>query len=293
MDFILPEILPIKKINYLFGVNNLEKLLNVLIKNKLLNDSFEWLIDNANIICLANDIYPLLQDKLENKDHYKIKMYNLLYNRGKKNNIIFYCITPGKTEDIDTFNLQNTPFIQHTYTSIYNYPEYQKFKNENNDLWNIQPSTLPYDFIKETSIILGPWVFINKHFYPELVNTFGTDEKVINRWLLSLYTSDNIEKMIENDSIFFNRLGGILTPNLKLRTNENINLLDNKLLIHSSKEWIIGHTPFIEKIVYESASYILENAVYKVDYNLFKPLENQQDFIYFSFNDTQTNISVI
>jgi hypothetical protein len=288
MDFSLPEILPLKNFTFVIGVNSLEKVLSVLIKNQLLDDTYEWLIKDSNVVCLANDIYPFLTQKVLHKDNFKIRMYDLLYKRGLKVNVTLTCVTPAKIEA----SLQTTSFIEHSFTNPFNYSDYLQFKKNKNDgsMWNIQPSKLPFDFVKEYAVSIGSWIFINKGFFPYLQNTFGTEEKVINRWLLSLYNNDNSEKMAETDSIFFYRLGSAFLPNLKLRTNDNVNIIDHNLLLHDGGGWIIGHTPKIEKKTIENSSFILEKSVIHVNYQPFKPLENQTEFNVFSIlnNDTHT-----
>ena len=294
MDFTLPEILPLKKHLFLLGGNSLETNLRIMIKEKLIDETYEWLISDANIVCLANDIYPLLDEKIYNKDNFKIRMYDLLYKRGKKVNILLTCVTPGMVQDLDKMDIQNIPFIEHTYTNPLNIIDYVPFiTNKNNGtMWNLQPSTLPYQYLKERSVSIGSWLFINKGFYPVLRNAFGTEEKVINRWLLSLYNFDNSEKMGETDSTFFYRLGSAFVPNLKLRDNENANLLDNNLLLHEGGGWIICHTPKIEKKSLENSSFILDKSVIHVNYDPFRPLENKKEFNLFSVinNDAYTFI---
>jgi hypothetical protein len=292
MEFKLPKILPIKKFIFLITANTIEKVLKILQAQKLIDDAFEWLIEDAHVICLANDIYSLLKQKIINKDNFKIRMYDLLYKRGIKVNVTLTCITSGVTQDIDTFNLQNTPYIQHSYTNVLEYSDYNAFKSNKNDgsLWNIQPSELPYKFITEHEVVIGSWIFINKEFYPQLVNTFGTEEKVLNRWLLSLFTNDNNELISETDNIFFYRIGSAFAPNMKLRTNDNANLIDNNLLLHDGGGWIIGYTPKLEEKILENSSFILEKTVLVANYEPFKPLQNNPEFSVFSIieNDKHT-----
>jgi len=287
MDFTLPKILPSKHSTFLISATSMEKVLKLLQEEKLIDDTFEWLIKNANVICLANDIYNLLSNKIVNRDNFKVKMYNLLYKRGLKNNVTLTCVTGGKVQDLNTFDIQQTPYIQHSFTNTLTFSDYNEFKSHHNNgtFWNVQPSELPYNFISEHAVVVGSWIFINKEFYPQLVQKFGTEEKVINRWLLALFNDDNNDSMSNANSTFFYRIGSSFTPNLKLRTNENADLIDNNILLHDGGGWIIGYTPKLEEKILEDSSFILEKKVLVANYEPFKPLQNREKFSMFHIID--------
>lgn len=264
----------------------LETFLEILITNDILDNEFNWKISNTTVICLANEIFPLLLDKVAYKDNYKLKMYSLLYRQGLNKGVELICLAPDKTQNLNEFDLQNTPSYEYSYTNPMKWNEYKQFHQST--IHNIQPENLDYPFVKECAVTIGSWLFINKGYVKNLMNKFATNELIIQKWILSLCTDENIENIVDNDSVFFTRVFNLFT---KIRTNENLESINNRLLIKDLGNWIICQAPAVDKKEVNTG-YLLEKYIYVVNYNLFKILEDQETFSLFNIfgNDTFTSV---
>lgn len=281
-----PTILKMNKMTIIVNSYKLETFLEILITNDILDNEFNWKISNTTVICLANEIFPLLLDKVAYKDNYKLKMYSLLYRQGLNKGVELICLAPDKTQNLNEFDLQNTPSYEYSYTNPMKWNEYKQFHQST--IHNIQPENLDYPFVKECAVTIGSWLFINKGYVKNLMNKFATNELIIQKWILSLCTDENIENIVDNDSVFFTRVFNLFT---KIRTNENLESINNRLLIKDLGNWIICQAPAVDKKEVNTG-YLLEKYIYVVNYNLFKILEDQETFSLFNIfgNDTFTSV---
>lgn len=281
-----PTILKMNKTVVLVNSYKLETFLTILTSKNILDSDYNWTISNATVICLANEIYPLLVDKVAYKDNYKLKMYSLLYKRALDKNIELVCLAPDKTQNLNEFDLQNTPSYEYSYTNPMTWNEYKQFHQST--VHNIQPENLDYPFIKECAVTIGSWLFINKSYVKNLINKFATNELIVQKWILSLCTDDNIENIVENDSVFFTRVFNLFT---KIRNNENLESINNRILIKDLGNWVICQAPSVDKKEINTG-YLLEKYIYVINYDLFKILEDQETFslFYVIGNDTFTSV---